>query len=103
MDLDTVVLAYLKGELSPLSSQKMKRLIDSKPYIKQKVLEWQSYISRMEYLRNKTYPVPVGYREQLVKKLSRKTNYLPWIGALTIIPGLLLVLGIRLARKSKAA
>lgn len=103
MDLDTAVLAYLKGELSPLVSQKMKNLINTKPYIKQKVLEWQSYVAKMEYLSDKTYPVPVGYREQLIKKLTKKNNYLPWVGALTIIPGLLLVLGIRLARKNKAA
>ncbi|MBT9131380.1 MAG: hypothetical protein DDT40_01002 [candidate division WS2 bacterium] len=103
MDLDTALLAYIKGELNPLTSQKMKNLIDTKLYIKQKALEWQSYMAKMEYLSDKTYPVPRGYREQLTKKLSKKINYLPWVGALTIIPGLLLVLGIHLAKKNKAA
>lgn len=103
MDLDSAIVSYLQGELSPLASMKIKKIIESNPFAKRKMREWQFYVEKIGSLKTENYSPPEGYQEQLLKKVKRKLPYLPWIGALTLIPGLLLVISIHISRKNKAA
>ncbi len=103
MELDYAIVAYLKGELGTLACQKVKNLINTNDHFARKAAEWKHALTKLDGLKEKEYSVPSGYRELLMKRLAEKKVNHSIIGALAVIPVLLVGLGVFLLKRKNAA
>lgn len=103
MELDYAIVSYLKGELGSLASQKVKKLIATNEYFSKKANEWKPVLQNLEDLKEREYKVPSGYREALMEKIALRKNNKALIGALAVIPVIIVGLGVYLLKRKKVA